>query len=103
MKRWAAEDIIFVRKYKSFVYILIFCYISRSNVHHTNFQRATRERHAKGSIADIANLTGFEDQSYFSRIFKQIVGVSPGKYRESTPPYSKSGSHAAMDPRISET
>lgn len=34
------------------------------------------------SLADVANLVGFEDQSYYNKIFKSKVGVSPGKYRE---------------------
>ena len=34
------------------------------------------------SIADIAILVGFEDQSYFTKVFKNIMGVSPGKYKE---------------------
>lgn len=36
------------------------------------------------SIADIANLTGFDDQSYFSKQFKTVIGVSPKKFREKT-------------------
>lgn len=36
----------------------------------------------KLSIVDIASLVGFEDQSYFTKTFKKIVGVSPGKFRE---------------------
>ncbi len=35
------------------------------------------------SLIDIANLCGFEDQSYFTRVFKKTVGVSPKKYRDS--------------------
>lgn len=34
------------------------------------------------SLADVSNLAGFEDQSYFTKVFKSITGVSPGKYRE---------------------
>lgn len=34
------------------------------------------------TLADVANLAGFEDQSYFTKQFKAIVGISPGKYRE---------------------
>lgn len=34
-------------------------------------------------LVDVAFMTGFEDQSYFSKVFKRITGVSPGKYRES--------------------
>jgi AraC-like DNA-binding protein len=34
------------------------------------------------SLSDIASTCGFEDQSWFSKIFKNYFGVSPGKYRE---------------------
>jgi AraC-like DNA-binding protein len=34
------------------------------------------------SLVDIAVLVGFDDQSYFTKVFKKIVGVSPGKFRE---------------------
>lgn len=34
------------------------------------------------SIAEIACSVGFDDQSYFTRIFKKQVGSAPGKYRE---------------------
>ncbi len=34
------------------------------------------------TIADIAALTGFEDQSYFTKQFKTATGLSPKKFRE---------------------
>jgi AraC-like DNA-binding protein/ligand-binding sensor protein len=34
------------------------------------------------SLNEIAGICGFEDQSWFSKIFKSYTGVSPGKYRE---------------------
>lgn len=34
-------------------------------------------------LVDVSLMVGFEDQSYFSKVFKKLVGVSPGKYRES--------------------
>jgi AraC-like DNA-binding protein len=40
----------------------------------------------KGSdipLVEIAGLVGYEDQSYFTKVFKRVTGVSPGKYRES--------------------
>ena len=37
------------------------------------------------SLIQIAWDCGFEDQSYFSRVFKRYTGVSPRAYRESAP------------------
>ena len=34
------------------------------------------------SIAEIANLMGFEDQSYFAKQFKSEIGISPKEFRE---------------------
>ncbi len=34
------------------------------------------------SIAEIAHLTGFEDQSYFTKQFKLLTGFSPKKFKE---------------------
>lgn len=33
------------------------------------------------SLIDIATACGFEDQSYFARVFKKVTGISPSKYR----------------------
>ena len=33
------------------------------------------------TVAEIASLSGFEDVSYFTRIFKRQVGVAPGHFR----------------------
>ncbi len=34
------------------------------------------------SLAEVAHLCGFEDQSYFTRVFKAKEGVSPKKFRD---------------------
>jgi AraC-like DNA-binding protein/ligand-binding sensor protein len=34
------------------------------------------------ALSEIAGACGFEDQSWFSKIFKTHTGISPGKYRE---------------------
>ena len=33
------------------------------------------------SLTDIAVAVGFADQSYFCKIFRQIVGITPGRFR----------------------
>lgn len=35
------------------------------------------------SLSEIALRCGFEDQSYFSKVFKRIAGMTPKKYRDS--------------------
>jgi len=37
---------------------------------------------AKVNISDISGMVGYEDQSYFSKVFKKLTGVSPLKYRQ---------------------
>ncbi len=34
-------------------------------------------------LIDVAGMVGFEDQSYYTRVFKKLTGLTPGKYRES--------------------
>ncbi|MDR2516753.1 MAG: helix-turn-helix domain-containing protein [Spirochaetaceae bacterium] len=46
------------------------------------------------SLNDIAASCGFEDQSWFSKIFKSFTGVTPGKYRE-----QGQGGFSAQEPR----
>lgn len=34
------------------------------------------------SLADVASYVGYEDQSYFSKVFRNQTGISPGRYKE---------------------
>ena len=36
------------------------------------------------SLVDLAYIVGFEEQSYFTKVFKKLEGIAPGKYRDST-------------------
>ena len=61
------------------------------NCSFTNYINKIRIDHAKTllrttpcTLIEISGLVGFEDQSYFSRVFKSIAGISPGKYRENS-------------------
>ncbi|MBU3188117.1 PocR ligand-binding domain-containing protein [Clostridium bowmanii] len=38
----------------------------------------------KISLSDIAHNVGFTDQSYYTKVFKKIEGISPGQYRKMT-------------------
>jgi transcriptional regulator GlxA family with amidase domain len=46
--------------------------------------------HTTANIGLIARRVGFNDQAYFSRVFRKLTGVSPQAYR-ATPPGIKSG------------
>ena len=54
--------------------------------HHLNKVRIQHSKtlliNTNHSLVDIAARTGFEEQSYFTRVFKTLVGVSPGRYRK---------------------
>lgn len=56
----------------------------------SNYLNKVRIDAAKGLLKDkslplveVSNLVGYEDQSYFSKVFKKITGMTPGRYRES--------------------
>lgn len=34
------------------------------------------------SLSDIPGMVGFEEQSYFTKVFRAVTGISPGKYRD---------------------
>jgi len=36
------------------------------------------------ALIEIASRVGFEDQSYFSRVFRNVVGISPGRFRRTS-------------------
>ena len=58
-------------------------YINRIRVE----KAAVLLKETSNTIKKIAKICGFEDQSWFSKIFKHFTGITPGKYREA-------GSHA---------
>ena len=56
-------------------------------------------------LCEIAGLCGFEDQSWFSKIFKSFTGVSPGKFRENggvSSEFRPGRNHRRRKPEFSE-
>jgi AraC-like DNA-binding protein len=49
--------------------------------------RARQLLRVGASIADVAFLTGFSDQSHFTRHFKKMTGVTPGQYQQTAITY----------------
>lgn len=51
--------------------------------------RVTEARHlllrSRKSLAQVAAEVGFSDQSYFTKVFKQHTGMTPGEYRRRHP------------------
>jgi transcriptional regulator GlxA family with amidase domain len=45
-------------------------------------KRARQLLHQGQAIAQVAQATGFVDQSHFHKQFKRILGVTPGQYRK---------------------
>ena len=41
-------------------------------------------RSTTDNISDIAQNTGFDNLSYFTRMFKKKYGMTPGEYRKAT-------------------
>ena len=48
-----------------------------------NAARKLLEERPELEIKEIGAIVGYPDQGYFSRVFRQAVGVSPLEYRES--------------------
>lgn len=57
-----------------------------SLVNYINQLRIDKSKALLGDLSlpliDVANLVGFEEQSYFSKVFKKLNGISPGQYRK---------------------
>ena len=67
----------FRRIFKSAYGTSVVKYLNSLRVEHAKAMIASR----KYSIGEIAELSGFSDEKYFSRVFRQITGLPPSEYR----------------------
>jgi AraC-like DNA-binding protein/ligand-binding sensor protein len=54
------------------------------------------------TLSEIASACGFEDQSWFSKIFKSFTGISPGKYRGSCGDVAPDSSNKVFPEKLPE-
>jgi YesN/AraC family two-component response regulator len=77
-EKFNIESTYLSKTFKNIVGENLMLYISRTRV-----EKAKMLLHKKElNITDIALLVGYDDYSYFSRVFKKITGLSPREYRE---------------------
>jgi AraC family transcriptional regulator len=48
-------------------------------------------------LAEVALACGFADQAHLNRRFRDIVGISPGRWRRSNAPFGKPGPHCSAE------
>lgn len=65
-----------IRVFRTFTGLTPYAYLSQVRVH-----RASGLLREGVGISLVACLTGFSDQSHLTRMFKRLVGVTPGEYR----------------------
>lgn len=69
------------------IYRLFRAHLGTSPANYANQIRIRKASHLLTQndfgIDEIAELTGFPNRAYFSRVFKKITGISPGTYRRS--------------------
>jgi YesN/AraC family two-component response regulator len=77
-RKFNIESTYLSKTFKNIIGENLMLYISKTRV-----EKAKVLLHRKElNITDIALLVGYDDYSYFSRVFKKITGLSPREYRE---------------------
>lgn len=77
-ERFAVDDSYLSRMFKQLVGCNLMLYLSTVRVD----QAKRLMRQGASSITEVAQMVGYSDYAYFSRVFKKLEGVSPRAYRE---------------------
>ncbi|MFQ9985893.1 MAG: helix-turn-helix transcriptional regulator, partial [Lachnospiraceae bacterium] len=64
--------------FSSVMKMRIFDYIEQVRVNHARLLLRSTEL----SVLEVALQSGFRSSSYFNRVFKKIMGMTPGQYRQ---------------------
>ncbi len=70
----------FFRKFQDHLGVTPVQYLLKIRIHHAGERLAYGD--AERRISEIAQECGFEDSNYFSRAFRQAMGMSPREYRQ---------------------
>ena len=68
----------FCRRFKETMGMTVMDYVLKTRIIHAK-QMLEKEN---ASVTDVSDRCGFSSVSYFRRVFKEAVGVSPLKYRK---------------------
>ena len=81
-RRFMVDDGHLSRMFKQVVGENLTLHIARTRI------RKAQEYIAQGgySLTEIASMTGYDDYTYFNRVFRKITGVSPRAYKEEYAP-----------------
>lgn len=72
------SDVYFRKLFQSVYQTTPSSYIINSRI---TYARSILEEDPQIKVAELAELVGYEDPFYFSRIFKRLVGIAPQKYQ----------------------
>ena len=67
------------RSFRQYYHCTVGDYVRRTRIEFT----CRRISASDTTLAEISSAAGFFDQSHFAKTFKQLTGMTPGKYRES--------------------
>lgn len=71
---------------RSWLYRCVMDFIEQSPTQYLQELRINRSRslltHTELSVQEVADAVGFEDPLYFSRVFRNYMGISPGQFRK---------------------
>jgi YesN/AraC family two-component response regulator len=77
-RKFNIESSYLSKTFKNIIGENMMLYISKTKIEKAKMLLYKKEL----KITDIASLVGYDDYSYFSRVFKKITGLSPREYRE---------------------
>ena len=77
------QEIISDPSYTDQILVMSYPIIGNYGITDEDYESKSLLLNTEYSLADIALAMGFADQSYYCKSFKRIVGIPPGRFRQS--------------------